>query len=99
MLKEQAPKLEEKKNGVKGTEVVLTRNPGSIIWTKVPAITTNRARKRKYKSSKALVSWEKTSSFCQKIHFCPKRTLSPGLDLRTWTVSAITALREHGDTV
>lgn len=31
MLKEQAPKLEEKKNGVKGTEVVLTRNPGSII--------------------------------------------------------------------
>lgn len=31
MLKKQAPKLEEKKKGVKEIEVVLSRNPGFVI--------------------------------------------------------------------
>lgn len=99
MLTEQAPKLGEKKNGVKGIGIVISRNPGAIIWPKILAIMISRARKREYKSSKALISWEKTSYFVRRYVLFPKRTLSPNLYLRTWTVPALTILREHRDIV
>lgn len=45
MLTEQAPKSGEKKNGVKGIGIVISRNPGSIIWPKILATMIGRAKK------------------------------------------------------
>lgn len=58
---------------LKETEVVIKRNPGSIIWTKISAIIANRVRESM--SSNGLISWEEAFYFARRYIFPPLRGL------------------------